>query len=201
MKKNNRLTLAKSIPWLLVIGGVIGMICSFIITEDKFKLAANHNFIPSCNLNPIIACGNVMSSAQGSVFGFPNSFIGLATFAALATIGVGIIAGARYKRWFWLGLEGGVLLGLVFAYWLLFESVYRIHALCPYCLTVDVVVIALSWYLTLYNVDSGNIKLSGKVNKYYGFARSHHLDIYVLWLLVTTALILKHFWYYYGHYL
>jgi len=194
-------TLSKAVPYILIIGGVIGLICSFIITQDKLKLAENPHFIPSCNLNPIISCGSVMSSKQGSLFGFPNPWIGLAAFAVLVTIGVGIFAGAKFKRWFWLGLEAGIVLGLLFAYWLLFESIYRIKALCPYCLTVDVVVITTFWYISLYNIQEGYIKLPGRLIGLGDFARKHHLDILLFWFIILIAIILQHFWYYYGQFL
>jgi len=196
-----KLTLSKALPWLLIVGGVIGLICSFVITNDKLELAENPHFVPNCNLNPIISCGSVMSSKQGSLFGFPNPWIGLAAFAVLVTIGVGMLAGAKFKRWFWLGLEAGIIFGMAFAYWLLFESVYRIHALCPYCLTVDVVVITLFWYVSLYATQEKYIVLRGKWAALAAFARKHHLDILLAWFIVLIVLILQHFWYYYGKYL
>jgi uncharacterized membrane protein len=194
-------TLTKAIPYLLIIGGIIGLICSFIITQDKMDLAENPHFVPSCNLNPVISCGSVMSSKQGSLFGFPNPWLGLAAFAVLVTIGMAILAGAKFKRWFWLGLETGIVLGVAFAYWLLFESVYRIKALCPYCLTVDVVVITLIWYVTLYNIQEGHITLPARLIGVGDFARKHHLDILLTWFILLIAVILQHFWYYYGQYL
>lgn len=186
---------------MLIIGGIIGLICSFVITNDKLQLAENPHFTPNCNLNPVISCGSVMSSSQGSLFGFPNPWIGLAAFAVLVTIGVSMLAGAKFKRWFWLGLEAGIAFGLIFAYWLLFESVYRIRALCPYCLTIDVVVITLFWYVSLYSVQEKYIVLRGRWATFVAFARKHHLDILLAWFLVLIALILQHFWYYYGKYL
>lgn len=194
-------TLTKAIPYLLIGGGIIGLICSFIITQDKLDLAENPHFVPSCNLNPIISCGSVMSSKQGSLFGFPNPWLGLAAFAVLVTVGVSILAGAKFKRWFWLGLETGIVLGTAFAYWLLLESVYRIKALCPYCLTVDVVVITLIWYVTLYNIEEGHIVLPARLIGLVDFARKHHLDILLAWFIILIAIILQHFWYYYGQYL
>jgi uncharacterized membrane protein len=188
------ITLAEALPWILLVGGIIGYICAFVIMWDKVKLADNPNYIPSCSLNPIISCGSVMKSAQAHAFGFPNPFIGLGAFPAVAVVGGAILAGARFKRWFWLTLWGVYVLGTAFAYWLLFESVYRIKALCPYCLAVDVVVTITLWYLTLYMIDQKHIKKPAA----YGWIRRHHLDIIVAWFIIVIALILKHFWYYYG---
>lgn len=194
-----KVTLTKALPYILIVGGIIGLICSFIITQDKLQLAENPHFIPSCNLNPIISCGSVMASKQGSLFGFPNPWIGLAAFAVLVTVGVAILAGATFKRWFWIGLETGIVLGLLFAYWLLFESIYRIKALCPYCLAVDVAVITTFWYVSLYNLQEEFIKLPARLIGLGDFARKHHLDILLFWFIILIALILQHFWYYYGH--
>jgi uncharacterized membrane protein len=194
--------LARNLPYLLIIVGIIGFICAFAITYDELKMAGNPNYIPSCNLNPIISCGSVMKSAQAHIFGFSNPFIGLAAFPILATIGVAQLAGATFKRWFWLGLEAGTIFGLGFVHWLFFETVYRIHALCPWCIGVWIVTITTFWYVTLYNIEAGNIKLrAGKQTAIANFARQHHLDILILWFLIIAGLILKHFWYYYGHYL
>lgn len=193
------LSLPKVLPWILLIGGIIGYICAFIIMWDKVKLADNPNYIPSCSLNPIISCGNVMKSAQAHVFGFPNPFIGLGAFPAVAVVGGAMLAGARFKRWFWLTLWGVYVLGTAFAYWLLYESIYSIHALCPYCLGIDVVVTITLWYLTMYIIDQKYLRLPrGKIQKIYAWKRRHHLDLLIVWFLIVIGLILKHFWYYYG---
>jgi uncharacterized membrane protein len=202
MTKKKSITLEQVVPWMLIIGGIIGNICSLIISLDKIKLLENPAFKPSCDLNPVVSCGSVMSSHQGSVFGFPNPWLGLAGFSVLLTVGVAILAGAKFKRWFWQGLEAGIIVGLIFAFWLLFESVYRIHALCPYCLTVDVVVITLFWYNTLYCIEQKYIVLKVKnLQRAAQFSRKHHLDILVLIFVILIGIILNHFWYYYGHYL
>jgi uncharacterized membrane protein len=194
-----KITVAKALPWILLVGGIIGYACAFIIMWDKVKLADNPSFVPSCSLNPVISCGNVMKSHQANAFGFPNPFIGLGAFPAVAVVGGAMLAGARFKRWFWLALYTGYALGTAFAYWLLFESVYRIKALCPYCLTIDVVMTITFWYLTLYMIDQKHLRLpKGKSQKIYGWIRRHHGDILIAWFIIAIALILKHFWYYYG---
>src|SRR5258708_4161823 len=115
---DTRPKLARAMPFILIIGGIIGLICSFIISVDKIALLENPKFHPNCDLNPIISCGSVMSSRQGSAFGFPNPFIGLAAFAVLIAIGMAMLAGAKFAHWFWLGLNAGLLMALVFVHWL-----------------------------------------------------------------------------------
>ncbi|HVX24220.1 MAG TPA: vitamin K epoxide reductase family protein [Candidatus Saccharimonadales bacterium] len=197
-----KITVQKALPYILIIGGIIGVICSFVITQDKFAILQDPHFKPSCDLNPIVSCGSVMQSHQSHIFGFSNTYIGLIGFPVLTTIGMAWLAGAKFKRWFWLGLGSGLTLGLSLAYWLLWQSVNRIHALCPYCLTVDVVMITSWWYTMLYLVDQKYLRVpKGKASTAYGWARKHHLDLLLLWFLILIALILHHFWYYYGQHL
>ena len=186
------------LPWLFVVGGAIGLLCSFIITYEKFQLVQNPHYVPSCNLNPIISCGSVMASPQSHAFGFPNPLIGLVAFPVLMTLGVVLLTGGRLRRWLWWGVEAGAVFGMAFVHWLFFQSVYRIHALCPYCMVVWVVTITVFWYATLYNLGLSYQKLPSWGQKITQQLRRHHLDIFVLWLLVIGGLILKHFWYYYG---
>jgi uncharacterized membrane protein len=191
-------TIKKTLPYILIIAGIVGYACAFIIMFDKVRLADNPNYVPSCNLNPIISCGSVMKSKQATAFGFPNPFLGLGGFPILATVGAAMLAGAKFKRWFWLAVNAGTLFALGFVHWLFFESVYRIHALCPWCMVVWAVSITSFWYVTLYNIDQKYLKLPKKTAGAYGWVRRHHFDLLVLWLLIIAGLILKHFWYYYG---
>lgn len=200
--KINDLTVKKALPYILVIGGAVSVYCAFVLSQDKLRLLENPNLQLNCSLNPVVACGTVIKSAQAHAFGFPNPFLGLAGYAAVLTIGVALLAGAKFKRWFWLLIEAGLLFAIGFLAWLLFQSLYNIHALCPYCLVVDAATIPMLWYVTLYNIDQGNIGLpKGQARKIYAWIRRHHLDLLILSYILIAAWILKHFWYYYGHHL
>ncbi len=197
-----RITLHKALPYILILGGIIGIACSLVLLNDQIRIWENPNYIPSCNFNPIISCGSVISSKQGHIFGLPAPILGLLVFPALVTTGGAILAGARLKRWFWRALELGMIGGVGFALWLFWLSLFRIHALCPFCLGVDAVTYTLFWYITLYNIEANNISLpKGRPQKFYNWVRRHHLDILISWFLLIAAMILKHFWYYYGKHL
>jgi uncharacterized membrane protein len=192
---------AKTLPWIFVIAGIVGLIASSMLVYDNNKIAANPNYIPSCNLNPILSCGSVIKAPEAKAFSIPNPYVGLVAFPILLTTGMAMFAGAKFKRWYWLGLEAGAIFGIGFIHWLFYESVYRIHALCPYCMVVWAIIIPTFWYVTLYNLQTGVIALPKKYKPVTDFLVNHHLDILVLWFLIIAGLILKHFWYYYGHYL
>jgi uncharacterized membrane protein len=190
--------LLRVLPWLLIVCGVIGVIASCAITVEKFDLLKNPHYQPICDLNPIISCGSVMKSKQANAFGFMNTYIGLLGFPVLVTAGVAMLAGAKFRRWFWLGMQLGLTFGVAFAYWLLFESMYSIRALCPWCLSVDVAITILFWYVTLFNFYTGNLALPTKLRSIGRFVKRHHLDILVGWFIIVIILILQHFWYYFG---
>lgn len=198
MSTKRETNLARTLPWILIICGVIGLLCSFTLTVEKMDVLRNPNYHPICDLNPILSCGSVMSSKQAEAFGFDNTFMGLAAFAVLVTVGACLLAGAQLKRWFWQGLQAGATAGLLFVHWLIFNSLYRIHSLCPFCMVVWVVTITTFIYVTLYNIQHRHIKIKEKLMPAYEFARHHHIDILLFWLLLIAALILKQFWYYYG---
>ena len=98
---------SRAFAWLLVITGAAGLLAVWVITIDKFKLLEDPSFTPGCSLNPVVSCGNIMKSEQASAFGFPNPMLGLVAYAMVIAIGVALLAGARYRRWYWLGLNAG----------------------------------------------------------------------------------------------
>ena len=195
MRLFTRTTLEKALPWLLIICGSIGLIAAFIITIEKIHLLQDPSFSPSCDLNPIISCGSVMASEQSHAFGFPNPLIGLMAFPVVIMTGVLMRAGVTFRRWYMLGLQAGTIFGLLFVHWLFFQAVYRINALCPYCIAVWIVTITTFWYVLLYNLQKGHLKISRKLGD---FLKKHHLDILLVWFLTIAFLILKHFWYFFG---
>lgn len=192
------LTLDKTIAYILAAGGFVGFVAAFTLAVEKIKLIQDPSFVPSCNLSPLLSCGSVMNTPQASAFGFPNPLIGIAGFAIVMTIGFALLSGAKFKRWFWLGLQGGVVFGLGFISWLIFQSVYRIGALCPYCMVVWSVMIPIFWYTTLYNIRSNNIKVRGKLRILTDFFQRNHGNILIALYALVIALILNHFWYYWS---
>ncbi|WP_405872622.1 vitamin K epoxide reductase family protein [Streptomyces sp. NBC_00005] len=140
---------------LLVLTGAAGLLASWAITIDEFKLLKDPAFVPGCSLNPVISCGSVMKSDQASVFGFPNPMLGLVAYGIVICVGTSLLAGATFPGWYWLTFEAGCLFGIGFVSWLQFESLYRIGALCLWCCLAWLATILLFWYVTSFTVRSG----------------------------------------------
>lgn len=203
MVKNKKqpLTLQRAYPFILVIGSIIGLFAAGVLMADKLKLLEDTAFNPNCNLNPIFSCTSVMKSDQSSAFGFPNPILGLAGFGMTLAGGMSLLAipeKVRLKRWFWLCMQAGTLFGVLFIHWLFFQSVYRIGALCLYCMTVWAVTIPMFWYTLLYNLREGHIKTPKPLAGVVKFAQTNHIGILILWYLLIATLIVKRFWYFFG---
>lgn len=180
---------------LLVAAGSLGFLASFILTVDKFRMLQDPNFKPTCSINPILSCGSVMQSHQASVFGFANSLIGVSAFSALSLLGLALLAGARFSKWFWQLIQVAAIGGIIFSHWLIYQSIYVLNTLCPFCIVVWAVTIPTFLYITLYNIGSGNLGFK-QGSSLARFLRAHHADILLAWYLLVAAMVLTHFWYY-----
>jgi len=126
--------------WLIV-ASVVGWWAAFQLTLDKFATLENPTADLSCNVSVFVQCGKNLESWQGSVFGFPNPLIGLTGWMAPLVVGVAILAGARFPRWFWALFGLGITGAFVFIAWLIGQSFFDLHTLCPWCGLTYLVVI------------------------------------------------------------
>ena len=134
-----------------------------------------------------------MSTTQAEVFGFPNPLLGVAMFPLVVATGVAVLGGIRLPRWWWLGMQAGTLFGVGLVHWLVAQSLYRIGALCPYCMVVWVVTIVVFCYTTLHNLDRGHLPLRAS---WRDALTRLHTAIPVAWLLVLALLVGEAFWAY-----
>ncbi|WP_433697174.1 vitamin K epoxide reductase family protein [Nocardiopsis sp. CA-288880] len=178
-----------ALPWLLAVGGAVGLLASTALLVEKIRVLADPGHVPACSLDPVLSCGTVMATPQAEAFGIPNPIIGVACFAVVTTVGAALLAGARFRPWFWLGLQAGVLAGAVLVHWLIFQSLYRIGALCPYCMVVWAVTIPVFWYVTLHNVRSGHLPTPRWLAGPVGLLARNHTVVLTVWALVVVGAV------------
>ncbi|PPH37171.1 hypothetical protein C5C53_07555 [Rathayibacter sp. AY1E3] len=157
---------------LLIVLGVIGWTAAFALTNDKFAALENPDAGLGCDFSLLVQCSANLNSAQGAVFGFPNPLIGLAAWIAPIVVGLGLLAGARFDRWFWAAFNVGFLLALVFVGWLIATSVFALGTLCPWCMLTWAVVIPGFWLVTLRNLREGVFPVPAGVRRFAGAAYS-----------------------------
>lgn len=158
---------SRGLARLLVVTGAAGLLASWVITLDKFLLLEDPDFKPACSLNPVVSCGSVMKSEQAAVFGFPNPMLGLVGYAVVICVGMGLLAGARHRGWFWLGLNAGTLFGTGFCAWLMVQSLYEINALCLWCCLAWAATLVMFWAVTAHNVRTGILPAPGPLRTFF----------------------------------
>jgi uncharacterized membrane protein len=186
--------LARVTGWVLTVGGLTGALAAFVLIVEKIALIRDPAYTPSCSINPLLSCGSVMSTGQAEVFGFPNPLIGVAAFPVVATFGVLALSRVPLAVWMWRGLLAGTVFGLGFVHWLMFQSIFRIQALCPYCMVVWVVMITVFWYTLLYCLSHGVIPVPARLRPAVRAAQTYHGAILAVWLLTIVVVIGVRFW-------
>jgi uncharacterized membrane protein len=180
--------------WWVLIAGVIGLVSSMTLTVEKIDILANPAYIPSCNINPILSCGSVMVTPQASALGFPNPLLGIMAFTVVVVAGVLAVAKVPLPQWFWIGTTAGLLVGAVFVHWLIFQSLYRIGALCPYCMVVWVVTITLLVVVSSIVLRPALADSNALVRVLFQWRWS----IAALWFTAVFLLIMVRFWDYWS---
>lgn len=186
----------RSLSALYLVGGLIALAAALVLAVEKVELLKDPGYTPSCNLNPILNCGSVMVTPQAEAFGLPNPFLGLIGFSIVAATGAVLLAGGTLSRWYWLGIQAGATFAIAFVGWLIFQSLYRIEALCPYCMVVWVVTIPVFVYTTLHNARSGAFGERVAGSRITTFAASNHAVLLTAAYLAVVTLILEQFWAY-----
>lgn len=139
----------------LIVAGALGWYAAFALTLDKFLLLENPDADLDCNFSLLVQCGANLNSSAGAVFGFPNPLLGLGGFAAPIAVGVALLAGARFARWFWMLFNVGLAGALAFVIWLIAQSIYVLGTLCPWCMLVWSVTIPMFILVTARNLADG----------------------------------------------
>ncbi|CAN5246726.1 vitamin K epoxide reductase family protein [soil metagenome] len=146
-----------SLAIVLIVMGAIGWYAAFALTLDKIAVLENPQADLDCNVSVLVQCGVNLGSWQGSLLGFPNPLLGLGGFVAPIAVGVALLAGASFARWFWITFNVGVLGAFAFCLWLAYQSIFNLGTLCPWCMLVWSMTIPMFWALTLANARAGRL--------------------------------------------
>ena len=155
----------------LVIAGAIGLLAAFELTYEKFdvlmKTVADPGaaYAASCDISPIVQCSKNLDSWQGSVFGFPNPMLGLICWTAPVVVGMALLAGARFGKWFWILYTAGHTFAFGFVCWLIYQSIFNLGTLCPWCMVTWVVTIPSFYAVVLHSVRIGAIPFGEKMKQ------------------------------------
>jgi uncharacterized membrane protein len=167
--------------WTLVVGGIIGIFASIELIIQKIAVLSDPDFVPNCDINPILSCGSVINTEQASLFGFPNPVLGVIGFTIVIMFGALLFTGVEMPRLMWLGLNFGALAGMVFVIWLVSQSLYVIGALCTWCMVVWAVTIPIFWQVTTDNLASNKLSLGKSLSE---------IIVTLKWILIAGSYLI-----------
>ncbi|GAA3866659.1 vitamin K epoxide reductase family protein [Tessaracoccus defluvii] len=174
----------------MLIFSIVSLVASFVLSYDALVLAGNPDAELACSINAIFDCAKVGLTPQANVFGFPNAFLGLISEPVVMTIAVLGLSRIRFPKWFMFTANIFYFLGVVFAYWLLFQSTFVIGALCPWCLTVTLATTFVFFSMTQWNILEGNLYLPpAALEKARAFVKAGWMTIVLIAWLAAVVLL------------
>ncbi len=185
---------------LIALFSTLGLISAFVLSIEKLHLIKDPDAILSCTINVWLNCASVMKTWQAELLGFPNSYIGLMAYPIMITLAVGKLMGAVYPRLFMFLAQIGALFGLIFAYWLFFQSVFVIQVLCPWCLIVTFSTTVIFEALLRHNIREHNFYLPENWHKHPDrfIERDYDKLLVASWILLMLILVYLQFKDYFG---
>jgi uncharacterized membrane protein len=188
------------LPYYLVFAAIMGLIGSMILSVEKLRVVADPLYSPSCSINPVLSCGSVMLDPSAEAFGIPHSFFGLAIFGALLALGVLMLAGGKFANWLWYIATAISLAGFFGIMYLIYQSVFVIGSLCPWCMVVWVVSVPVFVGISVYTIRE--IVPTKSVPEHFRpitqFIDRHNSDLLFGWFLAIVCIVAWKFWYYWS---
>lgn len=179
----------------MLVGSLLSLLASFALSVDVIELAKNPDAQLSCSISAVVNCATVNSHPSATMFGFPNSFLGLMAEPIVITVAIAGLAGIRFPRKFMFAAQIGYTLGFIFALTLFYISFFIIQVLCPWCLLVTLTTTLVWFAITRYNVREGNLYLPKDVSKRLKAWVAKDYDkaaMFGLIALVTAAILVKY---------
>ena len=149
----------------MLVGSVLSLIASFVLSVESLQLAKDPNASLSCSVNIVLNCATVAKHPSAEMLGFPNSFIGMMAEPIVITVAIAGLAGISFPRRFMFTAQIFYTLGLIYALVLFAISFFIIQALCPWCLLVTATTLFVWFAITRYNIRENNLYLPKKAEK------------------------------------
>ena len=180
---------------VLLLCALLGFAASFVLTVDKIELLKNPQAAISCNINPIISCTSAMSSAPSEILGIPNSLFGLIAYTALIAVAVLLLLGNKLNGATWKLILSVGALGTLFIHYLIIQSIFFLHIICPWCFGLWISTpIMLLCLVSLFSRTDHAVQLTGRAQTMLRRVVKFMAPAVVLWYSVLAAAVLLVFW-------
>ncbi|EFA23689.1 vitamin K epoxide reductase family protein [Bifidobacterium gallicum] len=179
---------------IMLLASAVALVVSFVLSAETLEMARHPNEILGCDVNAVLSCSAVAQSWQAEIvkFGglsYPNAFFGIAAESVFVTIAVIGLARVNVPRWFAACTWWGGLAALAYSYWLTSQSMFVIHAMCPWCLALMFSTTIQFMALSHATVTVQRLPAKARgLRKYYRL--NFDLMIDVLWIVALCVLII-----------
>ena len=179
----------------MLVSASLSLFAAMILSIDAFKLAKDVNTELSCSINAVVSCGKVALSWQSTVFGFPNSFIGLMFESAVITIAIAGLMQVRFPNSLMRIASFIYSAALFFALWLFSQSFFVIKAFCPWCMLVTVSTISVFMSMLRINIYQNSFNWSEvnhqRVLRFILQGRDY-AAMYIIYAVIAAGIIWKY---------
>ncbi len=135
----------------VLVAGLAGVVFTGIQIVEKITISGKPSTVLVCDVNSVVSCTNVLNAWQSSVLGPPNALVGAVMFSLLASGGLAGVLGSRASRSYLLTLWGLAVFFLGFASWFMYQTAFRIGALCIWCTGIVTAVVVICAAFTRLN--------------------------------------------------
>jgi uncharacterized membrane protein len=143
---------------ILLIFSITGFWAAFTISYEKFMILTNPLYTPGCSINAWIDCGKVMNSQYATMFGFPNSWLGLMGWPMAWLTVLYLTTHKLLSRSFMLIALSITVPAVIISYIWTYLAFFEIGAVCPWCILSCVSATLASATLVDLNRRQGFIK-------------------------------------------
>ena len=179
---------------LLLVCGLIGFTASMTLTYDKIQVLKDPTHIPPCSINPIISCTSAMSSTQSEFMGMPLSVLGVAAYTALITVSLLLVFGVKIPKQIWAIIVAVALVGVLAIHYLILESIFVLHIICPWCFTVWITMPLIFLGSCVGYSTAVLSKRPSLINRLIGFISSNAVTVAIIWYSLLLIALLTIFW-------
>jgi len=179
----------------MLVSASLSLFAAMVLSIDAFKLAKDENVDLACSINAVVSCGKVALSWQSTVFGFPNSFIGLMFESAVITIAIAGLMQVRFPNSLMRIALFIYSAALIFALWLFSQSFFVIKAFCPWCMLVTVSTISVFTSMLRINIYQNAFNWSEvnhqRILRFVLLGRDYAL-LSITYAVIASAIIWKY---------
>ncbi|MEZ7898880.1 MAG: vitamin K epoxide reductase family protein [Flaviflexus sp.] len=177
---------AREFAIVMIIAGVLGLVASVELLLSELALRADPAASLYCDVNALLACSTFLTSWEGSLLGFPNSYVGIAGFAALIGLGIYLLIKKSLPRVMWIIVGIAAVVSFMALLWFQYTSFIVARTICPWCL---VIWSALIPFIT-QSAGQVHANLSGKESAIWRYRWA----IIAVWYAIVIVFALVYFW-------